>query len=50
MRVTTLLLLVAVASFVAASDDVLVYTDADFAAEIKQHEVALVKFYAPWLV
>ena len=31
-----------------ASDDVVVLTDANFHSEIKTHEVALVKFYAPW--
>lgn len=38
------------AAFVAAAvaSDVLVLTDADFADVIKEQEVALVKFYAPW--
>ncbi|CAD6184210.1 unnamed protein product [Caenorhabditis auriculariae] len=33
---------------VYASGDVLEYTDSNFEDLIKQHEVALVKFYAPW--
>jgi len=33
---------------VRADDDVLVWTDSDFADKVKEHEVALVEFYAPW--
>ncbi|CAJ0927683.1 unnamed protein product, partial [Mesorhabditis belari] len=33
---------------VYASDDVIVYGDSSWDDGIKQHEVALVKFYAPW--
>lgn len=40
-------LLLCVASLVVAND-VLEYTDANFDSNIVQHEIALVKFYAPW--
>ncbi|CAI4225233.1 unnamed protein product [Auanema sp. JU1783] len=43
-----LILLSAVALAVSAGGDVLEYTDSNFEDMIKQHEVALVKFYAPW--
>ncbi|VDN26898.1 unnamed protein product [Cylicostephanus goldi] len=33
---------------VSADGDVLAYTDSNFEELIKSHEVALVKFYAPW--
>ncbi|KJH49898.1 hypothetical protein DICVIV_03927 [Dictyocaulus viviparus] len=32
----------------ASASDVLEYTDAIFEDSIKFHEIALVKFYAPW--
>ncbi|KAK6012761.1 thioredoxin, partial [Ostertagia ostertagi] len=35
---------------ISASGDVLEYTDSNFDELIASHEVALVKFYAPWLV
>lgn len=31
-------------------ENVLFYDDADFSSKMASHEVALVKFYAPWLV
>ncbi|VDM52112.1 unnamed protein product [Angiostrongylus costaricensis] len=40
--------LVALVLCVSAGGDVLEYTDANFDDLIKSHEVALVKFYAPW--
>lgn len=42
-----LVFLLCVASLVS-SNDVLEYTDANFDSNIGQHEIALVKFYAPW--
>jgi len=30
------------------ASDVIVYTDADFVDGVKQHEIALLEFYAPW--
>ena len=30
------------------ASDVLEYTDANFEAEIGQHDIALAEFYAPW--
>jgi len=32
----------------AAASDVIVYTDADFEDGVKEHEVILMEFYAPW--
>lgn len=34
----------------ALASDVVVLTDADWEDGIREHEVALVKFYAPWYV
>lgn len=48
MRLVTLL--VALFLGVSAGGDVLEYTDSNFDELIKSHEVALVKFYAPWSV
>ncbi|CAF3456254.1 unnamed protein product [Rotaria socialis] len=33
---------------VATAEDVLVFTDNDFETKINQHDIILVKFYAPW--
>lgn len=30
--------------------DVVVLTDSDFSSKLAEHDLALVKFYAPWLV
>ncbi|EPB77716.1 hypothetical protein ANCCEY_03220 [Ancylostoma ceylanicum] len=46
MRLVTFL--VALVLGVSAGGDVLEYTDSNFDELIKSHEVALVKFYAPW--
>ena len=43
-----IILLLCVSASVVNGDNVLVYDDADFEAKIASHEVALVKFYAPW--
>jgi protein disulfide-isomerase A3 len=45
-----LILLIAVAAVAAVSGDgdVIILKDSDFESKIRQHEVALVKFYAPW--
>ncbi|GMT00223.1 hypothetical protein PENTCL1PPCAC_22397 [Pristionchus entomophagus] len=48
MKSLFILAAVVASSFVFASDDVIVLGDANFADEIKTHDVALVKFYAPW--
>jgi len=40
-------LFVALATYAAASD-VLVFTDSDFETKVKQHDVLLAEFYAPW--
>ncbi|CAF4705050.1 unnamed protein product, partial [Rotaria magnacalcarata] len=32
----------------ATAEDVLVFTDNDFETKINQHDIILVKFYAPW--
>ena len=45
-----LLWVLAVCAAAVLADDVIVLTDADWEEGIKQHEVALVKFYAPWYV
>ena len=45
MRV--LLSLLSVTALALASD-VLEFTDSDFATRIKEHDVALVEFFAPW--
>ncbi|CAF0757481.1 unnamed protein product [Rotaria sp. Silwood1] len=48
MQVVLLIsLLVGLTTFVTASD-VLVFTDSDFETKIRQHDVILVEFYAPW--
>jgi hypothetical protein len=41
------LLLCALVSAAAASD-VLEWTDADFAENVKKHDIVLGEFYAPW--
>ena len=35
---------------VASASDVLEYTDSNFESEIKDKEIALVEFFAPWYV
>lgn len=32
----------------ASASDVLVFTDSDFESKVKQHEILLAEFYAPW--
>lgn len=32
----------------AIASDVLEYKDSDFDTKIRQHDIALVEFYAPW--
>jgi thiol-disulfide isomerase/thioredoxin len=32
----------------ATADDVLVFTDSDFETKVKQHDILLAEFYAPW--
>jgi len=32
----------------AAASDVLVFTDSDFESKVKQHDILLAEFYAPW--
>jgi thiol-disulfide isomerase/thioredoxin len=32
----------------AIASDVLVFTDSDFETKVKEHEVLLAEFYAPW--
>ncbi|CAG5124327.1 unnamed protein product [Candidula unifasciata] len=48
MKTLILYLCVALYSVVQAADDVLVFTDADFATAVAKHPVILVEFYAPW--
>jgi thioredoxin-like negative regulator of GroEL len=43
-----LVAIIAVASCGTSAEDVLEWTDADFAQEIQRHENTLVMFYAPW--
>jgi len=40
-------LLISLTSY-AAANDVLVFTDSDFETKVKQHDVLLAEFYAPW--
>ena len=32
----------------STSSDVLVFTDSDFDTKVKQHDILLAEFYAPW--
>lgn len=48
IKVLALLLLAGVC--LAENSDVLVFTDADFADKVKEHEIILIEFYAPWYV
>ena len=43
-------LVLALSLALVSGEEVLVYEDAEFASKISSHEVALVKFYAPWFV
>lgn len=48
MDFNVFLLLAAVFSTALAVDDILVFTDSNFEAEVGKHDIILVKFYAPW--
>jgi len=47
-KVYSLMSVVAFAALLVASSDVLEYKDSNFDSNIKQHELALAEFYAPW--
>ncbi|XP_059171523.1 protein disulfide-isomerase A3-like [Physella acuta] len=48
MQAYLFILFSAVFTATFASDDVLVFTDANFATEVAKYDVILVEFYAPW--